>query len=125
MMLGMLQGQVSNLYEKIEETQKQAQEHQDENVKEHRKVHEIVDASSEALRNLDATVKGMAPHVESYKMSASDIAEAMELAWDFREKRAENRGAMKILPYFVTVLSLIGGGVGFLISEAIKLYTHR
>lgn len=57
---------------------------------EHRKVHDIVVATSEAVRNL-----------------AADVAQMKPLTEDYREKRAEARGAARLVHW----LYVSGGGL--------------
>src|SRR5690348_3706964 len=98
-LLGMLQSQVSNIADAMEE-------HRKTTIQEHRKVHDIVDAMSESVRNIARDVTEMRPHVEAYKMKAEKIDDAVELAEDYQEKRAEARGAAK----FATALWVAVGG---------------
>jgi hypothetical protein len=73
LLIGGLQADVKNLANEV-------REHKSETTEEHRKVHDIVVASSEAVRNLTAIVAEMKP-----------------LTDDYREKRAEARGARRLL----------------------------
>jgi uncharacterized protein YlxW (UPF0749 family) len=81
--IGALQAQVSILAQTVRDNQEASTE-------EHRKVHDIVVATSEAVRNLAATVKEMKP-----------------LTDDYRERRAEARGAA----HLVRVLYVTFGGI--------------
>lgn len=80
--IGALKAQIANLSEIIKETREESRD-------EHRKVHQIIDSLSEAVRTLAATVKVMEP-----------------LTDDYREKRAEARGAAR----FIKAAYVIGGG---------------
>ncbi len=62
---------------------------------EHRKVHDIVVATSESIRILARTVEEMRPPVEDYRLKAAALAKSVELTADYQEKKAEARGAAK------------------------------
>jgi hypothetical protein len=71
---------IGRLQAGIENLAKTVGEHREESTREHRKVHDIVDAMSEGVRNLT--------HI---------VAEMKPLTDDYREKRAEARGAKRLL----------------------------
>ena len=82
--VGFLRAEVQNLFDKFERLEEIT-------VTEQRKVHDIVVAQSEAVRNLDRDVREIKPLVE-----------------DYRERRAEWRGAWKlILALYVTIGAVI------------------
>lgn len=72
----------------------------EENKTEHRKVHDILDALSEAVRNLTRMV-----------------GEMKELTDDYREKRAEQRGADRIKTWLYWFWASIGGLVAVVLSK--------
>ena len=84
LLIGGLQADIRNLANEV-------REHKTETTEEHRKVHNIVDAMSEAVRNLTHIVSEMKP-----------------LTDDYREKRAEARGAGRLL-----ILLYGAAGAGF------------
>ena len=80
-------------------------ENQEASTDEHRKVHDIVVATSEAVRNLAATVKEMKP-----------------LTDDYRERRAEARGAA----HLAKVLYVTFGGIaGAFASRALDWFSVK
>lgn len=70
-------------------------ENQEASTREHRTVHDIVVATSEAVRNLAKTVSEMKP-----------------LTDDYREKRAEARGAAKLARMMYAGALGVGSAVG-------------
>jgi hypothetical protein len=80
-------------------------EHKEETTQEHRKVHDIVVAQSEAVRNLTAQVAEMKP-----------------LTDDYRERRAEARGAKRLL---VVLYTAAGAGIVKAFDWAMSLVTTR
>lgn len=72
---------------------------------EHRKVHDIVVATSEAVRNI-----------------ASDVAQMKPLTDDYREKRAEARGAARFLK---AGYALAGGSLAVGIGKAVEWFSVR
>jgi len=72
---------------------------------EHRAVHDIVVSVSETVRNL-----------------AADIAEMKPLTDDYREKRAEARGAARFLK---AGWALAGGSVAFAMGKAVEFFSAR
>jgi chromosome segregation ATPase len=84
LLIGGLQADIKNLANEV-------REHKTETTEEHRKVHNIVDAMSEAVRNLT--------HI---------VAEMKPLTDDYREKRAEARGVKRML---ILVYTAAGAGI--------------
>ena len=80
--VGSMRSEIKSLVDRFEDLRQ-------ETMTEHRKVHDIVVAHSEAVRNLDRDVREMRPLVE-----------------DYRERRAEWRGAWK---FVIALYGSIGG----------------
>lgn len=83
--IGRLQSQMETLTEAFKDSLENTRD-------EHRKVHDIVAATAEAQRVLTGIVADMRPYVE-----------------DYREKRAEARGAKKLLTALYFLLGSLGG----------------
>lgn len=81
--IGSIRTQIENLTSLVKETR-------DDSRDEHRKVHDIIDALSGAVRTL-----------------AANVAEMKPLTEDYREKRAEARGAARLVRW----LYVSGGGL--------------
>lgn len=79
-------------------------ENQEATTAEHRKVHEIVDATAGAVRGLTETVKEM-----------------KELTDDYREKRAEGRGAAKLLQVLIATVGGIAGSAATWLIQAVNV----
>lgn len=87
--VGSLRTEVKNLLDKFEELKEST-------ITEQRKVHDIVVAQSEAVRNLDRDIREMKP-----------------LTDDYRERRAEWRGAWKfVIALYVSIGGLITLALG-------------
>lgn len=115
--IGTLQGQVTELFNKLENLRQQT-------TSEQRTVHDIVVATNEAIRNLTRTVERMEPHVREFQLKAASIDESIELAEDYREKRAEERGAEKFKKWLYGLAASIGGLIAVAIDRVIdKLFT--
>ena len=115
--VGFLRSEVQNLIDKFgelkDETATKIDDLHRETVKEHREVHNIVAATSEAMRNLDRDVREMKPHFEDYRLKAASLNEALELSKDYRERRAEWRGAWKfVIALYVSIGGLITLALG-------------
>ena len=83
----------------------QVRDNQEENTREHRVVYDIVTTTSEAVRNLAAKVSLMEP-----------------LTDDYRERRAEGRGAARLIHW----IYVTGGGiVGAIATKAIEMFGGR
>ena len=88
--IGALNANVENLTKLVEVARIESRD-------EHRKVHDIIDALSEAVRGLTATVKEMKP-----------------LTDDYREERAEKRGAKRFIS---SAYALGGAGIAVVVSK--------
>lgn len=82
--------QIGRLQEGLRLLTQTVRDNQELATEEHRKVHDIVVATSEAVRNL-----------------AAEVAEMKPLTEDYREKRAEARGAAHLIKW----LYVMGGGL--------------
>jgi hypothetical protein len=80
-------------------------DNQESSTEEHRKVHDIVVATSEAVRNI-----------------AADVAEMKPLTDDYREKRAEARGAARFLK---AGYALAGGSIAVGLGKAVEWFSAR
>jgi hypothetical protein len=96
--IGALQADVRNLAKEVEK-------HKQDSTTEHRKVHDIVVATSEAIRNLTGIVSEMKP-----------------LTDDYREKRAEARGAKRLL---VAMYAFGGAGAVKALDWIVSLFPAR
>jgi len=83
--IGRLEEQIKTLFKRIDALEETS-------TREHRVVHDIVEATSDAIRTLTAKVDEMKP-----------------LTDDYREKRAERRGAAKLA---YTLYAVVGGLIG-------------
>ncbi len=99
--IGMMQGQLTNLSDKVDE-------YQAESTAEHRKVHQIVDALSEAMRNQTRMIEEMKP-----------------LTDDYREKRAEQRGEDRYKNWLYGLAASIGGFIVLILSKAWDVIAAR
>lgn len=96
--IGGLQADIRHLSDKVEN-------HLEETTREQRKVHDIVDATADAIRTLNSKVSEMYP-----------------LVMDYREKRAEKRGAKRYLqPFYVTA----GGIAGAITAKLFEVFISR
>jgi len=80
-------------------------DNQETSTREHREVHNIVVAMSESVRNI-----------------AADVAEMKPLTEDYREKRAEARGAARFLN---AAYALGGGSVAVGIGKLVEWFSAR
>lgn len=96
--IGGLQADMKNLERTVYENQQTA-------TVEHRKVHDIVSATSEAIRNIAAKVEKMEPLTE-----------------DYRETRAEARGAARFLK---AGYALAGGSLAVGIGKMLEWISVR
>jgi hypothetical protein len=93
--IGRIEEQIKTLFKRIDALEENS-------TREHRVVHDIVEATSDAVRTLTAKVDEMKP-----------------LTDDYREKRAEARGAAKLAyTLYAVVGGIIGSGVTWLIQIA-------
>lgn len=99
--IGSLRSEVSALSAKFDALRR-------DTIDEQRKVHDIVTATSEAMRNLDRDVREMKPLTE-----------------DYREKRAEWRGAARFAAWLYGAAGVVGGLVVWMISKAAELFSTR
>lgn len=97
----LLQSQLGQLSERLDEIEEKT-------ISEHRKVHDIVVATSEAIRNLTRTVEEIKP-----------------LTDDYREKRAEARGAARLAGWLYTAAGVVGGAVFFAASRIAEWLSLR
>lgn len=84
---------------------KQVHTNQEVSTDEHRKVHDIVVAMSASVRMLSDAIAEMKPLVE-----------------DYREKRAEARGAARLIKI---VYAMAGGSVAMALSKAVEYFAAR
>ncbi len=96
---------IGRLEEGMRFLSRQVQVNQERTIEEHKLVYAIVTASAESIRVITATV-----------------AEMKALTDDYREKRAEARGAARLIH---AVYAAAGGTVAIIGSEAIRLFSHR
>lgn len=93
--IGGLRADVSNLARIVHANQEASTD-------EHRKVHDIVVATSESVRNL-----------------AKEVAEMKPLTNDYRERRAEARGAARL----IHLLYVAGGGIaGAVTAQVMSIF---
>lgn len=97
-MLGRIEEQIKTLFKKLEALEESS-------TREHRIVHDIVEATSDAVRTLMATVNEMKPLTDHY-----------------RERRAEARGAAKLI-YLIYVMA--GGIVGGLVTKLLDVFSVK
>ena len=97
-LFGRIEEQIKTLFKKFDDLEERSTD-------EHRKVHDIVVATSEAVRNLATKVEEMEP-----------------LTDDYRERRAEARGAKKAV---MALVATFGGIAGVAASKLIDFITIR
>ena len=100
--------EIGSLRANFETLARQLESHRAESISEHRKVHDIVVATNEAIRNL-----------------AREVAEMKPLTEDYREKRAEARGAARLAGWLYTAAGVIGGFVVFAASKIAEWLSVR
>lgn len=98
--IGGLQARVEILADIVSQNQATATE-------EHRKVHDIVVAMSESVRNL-----------------TDDIAEMKPLTSAYREERAEKRGAKRLRNFLFVTCGGIVGAIGAKLLDLINIKPH-
>ena len=96
--IGHLKSDVKGLTKLVSETREESRN-------EHRKVHDIIDALSESVRGLAEHVKEMKP-----------------LTDDYREERAEKRGAKRFL---TAAWALGGGSVAMIGNKLVEWFNAR
>ena len=102
-----LSAAIGGLQARIEILSATVKDNQEENTIEHRKVHDIVVATSEAVRNLAATVSEMKP-----------------LTDDYRERRAEARGAARLIHIVYVSLGGIAGALSGWLMQFLGAKPH-
>lgn len=96
--LGRIEEQIKTLFRKFEALEENS-------TREHRVVHDIVEATSDAVRTLTHKVDEMKP-----------------LTDDYREKRAEARGAAKL----IGMVYVVGGGIiGAAVTQIVALFVGK
>src|SRR5882672_5392209 len=116
--LGAIQSELATLREDFKEQEEKT-------TTEHRKVHDIVVATNEAIRNLTRDVAEMKPLVDAYRLKAASLDEAVELAEDYRERRAEDRGAEKFKKWLYGLAASVGGLIAVLASKLLDWLMTR
>lgn len=96
--IGELQAEMRILSERV-------RENQEITTAEHREVHDIVSAMSESVRII-----------------VRDISEMKPLTEDYREKRAEARGAVRLL---YAVYAFVGGSIAIIGSKILEYIQSR
>lgn len=96
--IGALQAEIKSLSRTVHYNQETS-------TTEHRKVHDIVVATSEAVRNLTRIVHEMKP-----------------LTDDYREKRAERRGQRNLI---TAIYVMLGGIIGATASRLMEFFTFK
>lgn len=96
---------IGNLQAEMRLLSQRVHENQEASTREHREVHNIVVAMAESVRNI-----------------ATDVAEMKPLTEDYREKRAEARGAARFLK---AGWALAGGTVAYALGKAVEFFSAR
>jgi hypothetical protein len=127
--VGFLRSELGNLSDKIDEQKRETdarfEEFSRETMTEHRKVHDIVVAQSEAVRNLDRDIRDMKPLTDDYRLKQADVKDAIAETKDYREKKAEARGAARLAGWLYTAAGVVGGFVVFLAGQLLEWLTKR
>lgn len=97
-MIGRIEEQIKTLFIQLRELEENS-------TREHRTVHDIVVAASEAVRNL-----------------ANKVDEMKPLTDDYRERRAEARGAAKLA---YTLYAVVGGMIGSAATWLIQMVSFK
>jgi len=97
-LIGRLEEQIKTLFKRLDALEESS-------TREHRIVHDIVEATSDAVRTLATKVDKMEP-----------------LTDDYREKRAEARGAAKLA---YTLYALVGGMIGSAVTWLIQMFSFK
>lgn len=111
--IGQLRGEMISL-------RREFAEFREDVIDEQRKVHDIVTATNEAMRNNTKDILEMAPIVKDYELTKQDITKAVDLAFDYREKRAEGRGMNRVLGWLIGLLSMLGGGIAYVVGATLE-----
>ncbi len=91
----------------------------DDRIDEHRKVHDIVVATNESIRNVARDVSALQKAFEDFK---ADYAKTKALTEDYRERRAEARGAKKLV---VLLYTMGGGAVVVMMNKVVEAFSAR
>lgn len=113
---------IGQLQSKISELSRMLEELRTDTTHEQRTVHTIVVATNEAIRNLARTVERMEPPVKEYQLKSASIDESIALTDDYREKRAEQRGADKFKKWLYGLAASVGGLIAILMNKAIDRF---
>ena len=97
--------EIGKLTKGLEVLESTVRTNHEESTAEHREVHNIVVSMSESVRNI-----------------ASDVAEMKPLTEDYREKRAEMRGAARLMN---GIYAICGGGAAVAIGKLWDLFSSR
>lgn len=116
--IGLLQNQVTTLSERFEELRAEVRDEQ-------RKVHDIVDATGEAARNLTRMLDDMRPAWDDYRLKAASLDETRVLAQDYREQRAEKRGEDRFKNWLFGLAASLGGLAAVMLSKLIDWMAAR
>lgn len=109
-MIGRIEEQIKTLFIQLRELEENS-------TREHRTVHDIVVATSEAVRNLAHKVDEMKPQTDAVPSLRTKVDEMKPLTDDYRERRAEARGAAKLAhALYAVVGGLIGSGMTWVIQ---------
>lgn len=117
-LLGMLQNQMATLSENFDNFK-------NDTVEEQRKVHDIVVATNEAMRNIARDVSEMKPHVESYKMKAEKLDEAIQAGKEYKVEKAEERGAEKFKKWIYGLVASASAFGAIMLGKLIDWITSR
>lgn len=102
-----LSTEIGKLQKGMEALERTVRDNQETATEEHRKVHDIVVATSEAVRNLAAKVSTMEP-----------------LTDDYRERRAEARGAAHLAKFLLVTVGSICGAVSVKLLDYFAMKPH-
>lgn len=114
--VGSLRSEVKSLFDKFERLEETT-------ITEQRKVHDIVVAQSEAVRNLDRDVREMKPVTDEYRLNREALEKARKLAEDYREERAEKRGEDKFKKWLYGLAASVGGLIAMILGKLFDKFT--
>jgi hypothetical protein len=100
--IGLVQSQVNNVEDKLIAMDTKSTD-------EHRKVHDIVDALAEAVRNQTRILAEIKPLVDEYREKRIQLAEAIIETRDYQIQKAEWRGAARLAGWLYTAAGVVGG----------------
>lgn len=115
--IGSLQADVRTLSRTVRDNQEASSE-------EHRKVHDIVVATSEAVRNLAAKVAEMKPNNDAVPDLKNKVSEMKPLTDDYRERRAEDRGKQKLMHLLYVAFGGIAGALTTWVMSLFSIKPH-